>query len=104
MECTSVGQVHFYAAQSRSHADIQLDHRARRVLFSLLGIVVASAALDLADPRQRAFDRVRMGGVDGQVEAYPGFAVAFEALDVAGAEGGGLGPGVEFGRDFQVDA
>jgi len=44
-----------------------------------------------------------MGGVDGQVEAYPGFAVALEAFDIAGAQRGGLGAGVEFGRHFQVD-
>ncbi|MCY1188446.1 hypothetical protein D9M73_295560 [compost metagenome] len=44
-----------------------------------------------------------MGGVNRQVEAYPGFAIALEALDVAGAERGGLGPGVEFGGQLQVD-
>ena len=44
-----------------------------------------------------------MGGVDRQVEAYPGFTVALETLDIAGAERGGLGAGVELGRDFQVD-
>ena len=45
-----------------------------------------------------------MRGVDGQVETYPGFTVAFEAFDVAGAQRGGFRPGVEFGRDFEIDA
>ncbi|MNH15463.1 hypothetical protein D3C79_750770 [compost metagenome] len=43
-----------------------------------------------------------MGGIDGQVEAHPALAVALEALDVAGAERGGLGAGVELGGHFQV--
>ena len=45
---------------------------------------------------------MRVGGIDGQVEAHPAFAVALEALDVAGAERGSFGAGVEFGRHFQV--
>ncbi|MCY1434689.1 hypothetical protein D9M71_507560 [compost metagenome] len=44
-----------------------------------------------------------VGVVDGQVEAHPGFAVLLEALDVAGTERGGLGAGVEFGGDDQVE-
>ncbi|MCY1249058.1 hypothetical protein D9M72_625590 [compost metagenome] len=44
-----------------------------------------------------------MGRVNRQVEAYPGFAITLETLDIAGAERGGLGAGVEFGGQFQVD-
>ncbi|MCY1550103.1 hypothetical protein D9M68_863260 [compost metagenome] len=43
-----------------------------------------------------------MGRIDGEVEAYPAFAIALEPLDVAGAERGGLGTGVELGGHFQV--
>lgn len=60
------------------------------------------AALDLADPRQGLLDRGVVGVVGGQVEAHPGFAVALETLDVAGAEGGGLGAGVELGGQLDV--
>ncbi|MNP63208.1 hypothetical protein D3C76_1585770 [compost metagenome] len=45
---------------------------------------------------------MRVGGIDGQVEAYPALAVALEALDVSGTERGGLGAGVELGGHFQV--
>ncbi|MNP22129.1 hypothetical protein D3C76_1147880 [compost metagenome] len=44
-----------------------------------------------------------MGGVDGQVETYPGLAIAFETLDVAGTQGRGFRAGIEFGSHFQVD-
>ncbi|MNT34695.1 hypothetical protein D3C72_1706890 [compost metagenome] len=44
-----------------------------------------------------------VGIVNRQVEAYPGFAIALEALDVAGAERGSLGPGIELGGNLQVD-
>jgi len=45
-----------------------------------------------------------VGGVDRQVKAHPRLTVALEAFDIAGAERGGLGAGVQFGGDFQVDA
>lgn len=43
-----------------------------------------------------------MGSIDGQVETYPAFAVALEALDVSGTQGRGLGASVEFGRHLQI--
>ena len=91
------------AAQSVAHADIQGNHRTSGVLLVFIGVVIIGAALDFADACQGTFDGVGMGGVDGQVEAYPGFAIALEALDIAGTQRGGLGAGVEFGRHFQVD-
>ncbi|MNE59942.1 hypothetical protein D3C80_1550630 [compost metagenome] len=44
-----------------------------------------------------------MGIVNRQVEAYPGFALALETLDVARAQGGCLGSGIQFGRHLQAE-
>lgn len=80
----------------------ETDHRTGGIGLALVGVEVAMAALDLADPRQGLLDRGVVGVVGGQVEAHPGFAVALETLDVAGAEGGGLGAGVELGGQLDV--
>ncbi|MNE57767.1 hypothetical protein D3C80_1527530 [compost metagenome] len=103
LERAAVGQVHFDHALGRAHADVQFNHRAGGIGLALIRVVIAGAPLDLADTGQRSFYRMRVGGVNRQVEAYPGFAIALEALDVAGAERGSLGPGIELGGNLQVD-
>ncbi|MNZ56876.1 hypothetical protein D3C78_748350 [compost metagenome] len=60
------------------------------------------AALDLADTRQRALDRIAVGIVGAEIETYPGLPIALEPLDVPGAERGGLGAGVELRGDLQI--
>ncbi|MCY1362939.1 hypothetical protein D9M69_496810 [compost metagenome] len=103
MEGAAVGKVHFDAAQGRTHADVQLDHRPGGIGLLFLGVVVAGAPLDLADARQRALDRMGVGIVDGQVEAHPGLAVTLEALDIASAQRGGLGAGIQLGSELDVE-
>ncbi|MNP09122.1 hypothetical protein D3C76_1012140 [compost metagenome] len=103
LERAAVGQVHFDAAQGRTHADVHGNHRTGGIGLAFVRVVITGASLDLADAGQWSFYRMRVGSVNCQVEAHPGLTVALEALDVAGTERGGLGAGVEFGCHFQVD-
>src|SRR5690606_47271 len=103
LEGTAVGQIDLDAAQAVTQANIHFNDRSRGVaLVVLFRIVVASASLDAADAGQRPLQGLLRGSVDGDVEAYPGFTVTTEALDVARTERGGLGAGVEFGGQLQL--
>ncbi|MNE21111.1 hypothetical protein D3C80_1142600 [compost metagenome] len=103
LERAAVGKVHFDHALGGAHADVHFNHRAGGVGLAFVRVVIAGASLDLADTGQGSFYRMCVGGVNCQVEAHPGFAIALEALDVARAERGRLGPGIEFGGNLEVD-
>ncbi len=44
-----------------------------------------------------------MLAVAGQIEAHPAFTIALEMFDVAGAQRGSLGAGVELGGNLDID-
>src|SRR5690606_1592536 len=90
-----------YTTLFRSH--LQLDDGAGRVGLVFLGVEVSGTALDPADARQRALDRVRVCLVDRQIETYPVLPVTLETLDVARAERGGLCAGIQLGGEFQIE-